>query len=137
CNVPASLAFAELKEPYSSQTIFPVGQTVEYMCRPGYTQLPGMLPATTCLVNQTWSEVLEFCKRKQCANPGDPKNGRAVVLTDLLFGSKVNYTCDKGYKLVGGSQRTCEVSGTHVSWSGDPPICQEVKCPPPPGIANG
>ncbi|NXS45069.1 DAF factor, partial [Balaeniceps rex] len=124
CNAPTRLAFADLKELYSNQTVFPVGRTVEYVCRPGYAQHPGMPLAITCLRNRTWSVALEFCKRKQCANPGDLENGRAVVLTDLLFGSKVNYTCDKGYKLVGGSQRTCEVSGTHVSWSGDAPVCQ-------------
>ncbi|KFQ79184.1 hypothetical protein N337_12503, partial [Phoenicopterus ruber ruber] len=124
CNAPTRLAFAELKEPHSNQTVFPVGRTVEYVCRPGYVQHRGMPPAITCLRNRTWSAALEFCKRKQCANPGDPENGRAVVLTDLLFGSKVNYTCNEGYKLVGGSQRTCEVSGTQVSWSGDAPACQ-------------
>ncbi|NWX20367.1 DAF factor, partial [Aegotheles bennettii] len=137
CSAPPSLAFAELKEPYRNQATFPVGRTVEYVCHPGYAQHLGILPTITCLKNQTWSAVLEFCKRKQCPNPEDPENGRAVVLTDLLFESKVNYTCDKGYKLVGGSQRTCEVSGTRVSWSGDAPVCQKVKCPPPPGIANG
>ncbi|NXD69238.1 DAF factor, partial [Eolophus roseicapillus] len=137
CNAPTRLAFAELKEQYRNQTIFPMGRTVEYVCRPGYTQHIRMSPAITCLENRTWSVALEFCKRKQCANPGDPENGRAIVLTDLLLGSKVNYTCDKGYKLVGGSQRTCEVSGTRVSWSGDAPVCQQVKCPSPPSIANG
>ncbi|NXL56213.1 DAF factor, partial [Chordeiles acutipennis] len=137
CSAPTRLAFAELKEPYSNQTVFPVGRTVEYVCRPGYAQHLGMPRAITCLGNRTWSAALEFCKRKQCPNPGDLENGRVVVLTDLLFGSKINYTCDKGYKLVGGSQRTCEVSGTRVSWSGDAPACQQVKCPAPPGIANG
>ncbi|NWR63941.1 DAF factor, partial [Bucorvus abyssinicus] len=124
CSAPARLAFAELKKPYSDQTFFPVGRTVEYVCRPGYIQQLGILPAITCLRNETWSVAREFCKRKHCANPEDPENGRAVVLTDLLFGSKVNYTCDKGYKLVGSSQRTCEVSGIRVSWSGDAPVCQ-------------
>ncbi|NWY15661.1 DAF factor, partial [Aphelocoma coerulescens] len=137
CRAPARLGFAELKEPYRNQTMFPEGSRVEYVCRPGYTQLPGMSPAITCLRNQAWSAALEFCKRKQCPNPGNPANGRAVVLTDLFFGSKINYTCDKGYKLVGGSQRTCEVSGTGVSWSGDAPVCQQVRCPAPPSIANG
>ncbi|GAB0200053.1 complement receptor type 1 [Grus japonensis] len=137
CDAPTSLAFAELKEPYSNQTVFPVGRTVEYVCRPGYAQHLGMPPTITCLGNRTWSAALEFCKRKQCANPGDPKNGRAVVLTDLLFESKVNYTCDKGYKLVGRSQRTCEVSGTRVSWSGDAPVCQGILCDPPPDIPHG
>ncbi|KFP06163.1 Complement decay-accelerating factor, GPI-anchored, partial [Calypte anna] len=137
CSAPQSLAFAELKEPYSKESFFPVGRSVEYVCRAGWTQHPGVLPASTCLRNQTWSVVQEFCKRKQCPNPGDPVNGRAVVLKDLLFESQVNYTCDTGYRLVGSSQRTCEVSGTRVSWSGDAPVCQRVRCPPPPGIANG
>ncbi|NWU99164.1 DAF factor, partial [Upupa epops] len=137
CNAPTRLEFAELKEQYSSQMVFPVGRTVQYKCRPGYTLRLGMSPTITCLVNRTWSAAQEFCKRQFCTQPEDPQNGRAVVLTDLLFGSKVNYTCDKGYKLVGGSQRTCEVSGTRVAWSGDAPLCQEVRCPPPPSIANG
>ncbi|NWQ81602.1 DAF factor, partial [Columbina picui] len=96
CNAPPRLAFAEPKEPYDNQTVFAVGRTVNYGCRPGYTQLLGMPPTITCLENQTWSVALEFCKRKQCANPGDPENGRVIVLTDLLFGSKVNYTCNEG-----------------------------------------
>ncbi|NXA67499.1 DAF factor, partial [Mohoua ochrocephala] len=137
CRAPARLGFAELQEPYRNQTVFPEGSRVEFVCRPGYAQLLGVSPTITCLRNQTWSAALEFCARKQCPNPGNPANGRALVLTDLLFGSKINYTCDKGYKLVGGSQRTCEVSGTRVSWSGDAPVCQQVTCPAPPSIANG
>ncbi|NWV14589.1 DAF factor, partial [Ptilonorhynchus violaceus] len=137
CRAPASLGFAELKEPYRNRTVFPEGSTVEYECRPGYSQLLGMSPTITCLRNQTWSAALEFCKRKQCHSPENPANGSVVVLTDLLFGSNISYTCDKGYKLVGGSQRTCEVSGTRVSWSGDPPVCQQLGCPAPPSIANG
>ncbi|XP_066191655.1 LOW QUALITY PROTEIN: complement receptor type 1-like [Sylvia atricapilla] len=137
CRAPARLGFAELKEPQRNQTVFPEGSRVELVCRPGYTQLPGVSPAITCLRNQTWSAALEFCKRQQCPSPGSPENGRAVVLTDLLFGSKINYTCDKGYKLVGGSQRICEVSGTGVSWSGDAPVCQGIRCAPPPAVPHG
>ncbi|NWV61780.1 DAF factor, partial [Malurus elegans] len=137
CRAPARLGFAELKEPYRNRTLFPEGSRVEYVCQPGYTQLPAVSPSITCLRNQTWSAALEFCQKMQCSSPENPANGRAVVLTDLLFQSKINYTCDKGYKLVGGSQRTCEVSGTRVSWSGDPPVCQQVRCPSPPNIANG
>ncbi|XP_059723558.1 complement receptor type 2 isoform X2 [Haemorhous mexicanus] len=137
CRAPARLGFAELKEPYRNQTVFPEGSRVEFVCQPGYSQLLGVSAASTCLRNQTWSAVLEFCKRKECPSPGNPENGRAVVLTDLLLGSKINYTCDTGYKLVGGSQRICEVSGTHVSWSGDPPLCQRVTCTAPPAIPHG
>lgn len=66
CNAPTRLAFAELKELYSNQTVFPVGRTVEYVCRPGYAQHLGMPPTITCLRNQTWSAALEFCKSMSC-----------------------------------------------------------------------
>ncbi|NXP39869.1 DAF1 protein, partial [Leiothrix lutea] len=134
---PARLQFAELNKEHINAIDFSVGKTVQYTCRPGFAKVPRMSPTITCLESGVWSEALEFCKRQQCPSPGNPGNGRAVVLTDLLFGSKINYTCDKGYKLVGGSQRICEVSGTGVSWSGDPPVCQQVRCPAPPSIANG
>ncbi|NXN98940.1 DAF1 protein, partial [Rhinopomastus cyanomelas] len=137
CKAPPRLEFAELREQHRSQTVLPAGRTVQYACRPGYTPRPGVPATITCLGNGTWSAPQEFCRRQSCGQPGDPPNGRAVVLTDLLFGSHVNYTCDRGYKLVGGSQRTCEVSGTRVTWSGDAPLCQQVRCPPPPSIANG
>uniref|UniRef100_A0A663MDK6 Sushi domain-containing protein n=1 Tax=Athene cunicularia TaxID=194338 RepID=A0A663MDK6_ATHCN len=119
CNAPTQLEFAELKELYGNQTVFPVGRTVEYVCRPGYAQHPGMPPAITCLRNQTWSAALEFCKRKKCPNPGDPENGRAVVLTDLLFGSK--YYCDRGYVLTGKTTVSCLTSGI---WSIPYPRCE-------------
>uniref|UniRef100_A0A8B9BW11 Complement C3b/C4b receptor 1 (Knops blood group) n=1 Tax=Anser brachyrhynchus TaxID=132585 RepID=A0A8B9BW11_9AVES len=137
CSAPPRLVFAELKEAFRNQSAFPVGRAVEYVCRPGYSVHPGMSATVVCLGNQTWSAALEFCKRMQCENPEDPENGRAVVLTDLLLGSKVNYTCEKGHMLVGQSQRTCEISGTHVSWSGAAPVCRRIVCDPPPDIPRG
>ncbi|KGL83811.1 hypothetical protein N309_11535, partial [Tinamus guttatus] len=96
CNAPPRLVFAELKEELSNQAVFAVGRAVEYVCRPGYAKHPGMQPAVTCLQNRTWSAAPEFCKRKQCPNPEVPENGRVEILTDLLFGSKVNYSCEEG-----------------------------------------
>ncbi|XP_064354066.1 complement receptor type 1 isoform X2 [Dromaius novaehollandiae] len=137
CNAPTRLVFAELKKEYGNQTVFAVGKAVEYVCRPGYARHPGIRPSVMCLQNRTWSAALEFCKRKQCANPEAPQNGRVVILTDLFFGSKVNYTCKEGHKLIGPSQRRCEVSGPHVLWSGDVPVCQPIVCDPPPDIPHG
>uniref|UniRef100_A0A8B9PMP3 Sushi domain-containing protein n=1 Tax=Apteryx owenii TaxID=8824 RepID=A0A8B9PMP3_APTOW len=136
CAAPPGLHFAELTEEYKNQTEFSVGDTVKYTCQPGYMRHPGIPPTVTCLKNQTWSEALEFCKRKQCKYPEAPKNGRVVILTDLLFGSAVNHTCEEGHELVGQSQRRCDIFGTLVAWSGAPPICQKVVCPVPK-IQNG
>ncbi|KFU84393.1 hypothetical protein M959_04033, partial [Chaetura pelagica] len=96
CGAPPSLTFAELAEEYKNRTEFPVGDTVRYSCQPGYMRHPGAASTLTCLKNHTWSEALEFCKRKQCKFPEAPKNGRVFVLTDRLFGSVVNHSCEEG-----------------------------------------
>ncbi|KGL95894.1 Complement decay-accelerating factor, GPI-anchored, partial [Charadrius vociferus] len=95
CGAPPNLTFAVLTAEYKNLTEFPVGNTVQYRCQPGYVRHPGVPPTLTCLKNHTWSEALTFCKRKQCKYPEAPKNGR-VILTDLGFGSTVSYTCEEG-----------------------------------------
>ncbi|NXC66369.1 DAF factor, partial [Anhinga anhinga] len=96
CGAPPNLTFAELTEEYKHVMEFPTGDTVQYNCQPGYMRHPGVPSTLTCLKNNTWSEALEFCKRKQCKYPETPKNGRVVVLTDLLFGSTVSHMCEEG-----------------------------------------
>ncbi|NXO50204.1 DAF factor, partial [Aramus guarauna] len=96
CGAPPNLTFAELIKEYKNLTEFSVGDTVRYHCQPGYMRHPSITPTLMCLKNHTWSEALPFCKRKQCKYPETPKNGRVVVLTDLLFGSTVSYTCEEG-----------------------------------------
>ncbi|NWI48252.1 DAF factor, partial [Picathartes gymnocephalus] len=96
CGAPPNLTFAELSKEYRNQLEFAVGDTVRYSCRPGHSRRPRVPQTLTCLPNHTWSEALEFCKRKKCSYPETPRNGRVVVLTDLLFGSTVSHTCDEG-----------------------------------------
>ncbi|NXU92638.1 DAF factor, partial [Xiphorhynchus elegans] len=96
CGAPPNFTFAELTREHRNQMEFAAGDTVRYSCQPGYMRRPGVAPTLTCLKNHTWSEALEFCKRKQCKYPEIPKNGRVVVLTDLLFGSTVSHTCEEG-----------------------------------------
>ncbi|NXJ11490.1 DAF1 protein, partial [Odontophorus gujanensis] len=96
CGAPPRLSYAELAKEHQNVTVFPVGSTVRYACRPGFMRHPTVLPALTCLENHTWSDVRAFCKRKECNYPEVPQNGRVVILTDLLFRSIVNYTCEEG-----------------------------------------
>uniref|UniRef100_A0A8B9T5N8 Sushi domain-containing protein n=1 Tax=Anas platyrhynchos TaxID=8839 RepID=A0A8B9T5N8_ANAPL len=121
------LVFAELKEAFRNQSIFPVGRAVEYVCRPGYSAHPGMSATIVCLENQTWSAALEFCKGASCS----ARLGWKIT----LLGSEALWLY--GFRCLGQPARTCEISGTRVSWSGAAPICQQVRCPSPPGIANG
>ncbi|NWI64736.1 DAF factor, partial [Todus mexicanus] len=96
CGAPPNLTFAVLTEQYKNQTKFPIGDTVRYRCQLGYARHPGVPPTLTCLQNYTWSEARAFCQRKQCKYPETPANGKVVVLTDLLPGSTVRYTCEEG-----------------------------------------
>ncbi|CAM4680957.1 unnamed protein product [Lepidochelys olivacea] len=136
CGVPTRLSFAELKREYKNQSSFPVGKTINYTCRPGYSRHPHMQSTITCLENRTWSEAFEFCKKKSCGHPGEPENGR-VIVTDIHFGSTVNFTCEEGHRLIGRPYRRCDISGMRVAWTGDVPICERIPCLPPPDIPNG
>uniref|UniRef100_A0A8D2PZW7 Sushi domain-containing protein n=1 Tax=Varanus komodoensis TaxID=61221 RepID=A0A8D2PZW7_VARKO len=63
CGPPVRLDFAELhNDAYKEKNSFPIGSVVKYTCRPGYVKHPGMKASLTCLRNQVWSEVQEFCK---------------------------------------------------------------------------
>ena len=55
-----------------------------------------------------------------CGNLTDPTNGQ-VSTGRTTFGQTATYSCDPGYNLVGGTQRTCQVTGV---WSGSVPTCQ-------------
>ncbi|KAM6457025.1 complement receptor type 2-like [Liasis olivaceus] len=137
CDSPIRLDFAELTDGYKKMNSFPVGSSVKYKCHPGYVKHPGMNASATCLRNQVWSEVQEFCKKKSCGHPGEPENSRLIVSGDFLFGSTLSYTCEEGHKLIGQSSRQCVISGKKVEWSGVPPKCQRILCSSPPTIPHG
>ncbi|XP_066480759.1 complement receptor type 1-like [Tiliqua scincoides] len=137
CGPPARLHFAELADKFKDMNSFAVNTTVNYVCRPGYAKDPGLKASVTCLGNQTWSEVPEFCKKKSCGHPKEPKNGQLIVPKDLLLGSTVSYTCDEGYRRIGVSSRRCVISNGRVIWTGDVPFCQLIPCYPPPEVPHG
>ncbi|KAF1407517.1 Complement receptor type 1, partial [Spheniscus mendiculus] len=75
-----------------------------------------------------------------CDPPPDIPHGRhsGHLTGTFSYADVVIYTCDSGHPLAGESSIFCTtLDGEHGVWSGPPPRCGEVKCPPPPGIANG
>ncbi|XP_063581529.1 complement decay-accelerating factor isoform X5 [Pongo abelii] len=137
CEVPTRLNFASLKQPYITQNYFPVGTTVEYVCRPGYRRELSLSTKLTCLQNLTWSTAVEFCKKKSCPNPGEIQNGQIDVSNGILFGATISFSCNTGYKLFGPTSSLCLISGSSVQWSDPLPECREIYCPAPPQIDNG
>ncbi|XP_055458271.1 complement decay-accelerating factor isoform X1 [Psammomys obesus] len=137
CDAPTMVPFASLKKIYISVNYFPIGTVVEYECRPGYLRVPSLSGKSTCLANLEWSKIDEICKKKSCPNPGDLSNGHINIPKGLLFGSKIQFSCNTGYKLVGSTFSFCVVSGDSVNWDRDIPTCVEIFCPDPPKISNG
>ncbi|CAM4683918.1 unnamed protein product [Caretta caretta] len=136
CGVPPRFTSAELKEEYRTQSKFAVGSKVEYNCRPGYTKIQRKLYLWCTLYSQ-WSYTRELCKARSCPHPGEPENGRLVILTDLMFGSTINFICEEGYRLIGDAERKCVLHGSQVTWDKEVPYCQVIPCQPPPEIDHG
>ncbi|XP_075706777.1 membrane cofactor protein-like isoform X2 [Rhinoderma darwinii] len=134
CGIPPRLEFAELDTSFIDQESFSVAANVTYKCRPGFISEPGTKNILTCLSDSTWSTPETFCKRRSCGSPGDILNGKVSII-DTLFGSRVNYTCDPGYKTLSRRNfRDCLASGL---WSNEVPVCEAQKCPPPDAITDG
>ncbi|XP_023404156.1 complement decay-accelerating factor isoform X9 [Loxodonta africana] len=134
CDVPTRLVFASLKQPYSKQSYFPAGSTVEYECRLGYEKDQSLSGKLTCLQDFTWSKPAEFCKKKACPDPGKIKNGHVNIPSGILFGSAIFFSCNTGYELVGVTSSYCLLMGKDVGWRDPLPECKEslpaTKAPP-------
>uniref|UniRef100_A0A7N4PL07 Sushi domain-containing protein n=1 Tax=Sarcophilus harrisii TaxID=9305 RepID=A0A7N4PL07_SARHA len=137
CNAPQRFLTMQLDATFINKNYFPINSTVTFVCRPGHTLSKFGQLISTCQENGTWSSVSGSCKKKSCPNPESLDNGRVEILTDILFGSQIEYSCEEGYTLIGDSKRLCEIAGNKVVWSGDVPVCKVITCVPPPNIQNG
>ncbi|XP_060545714.1 C4b-binding protein alpha chain isoform X2 [Pantherophis guttatus] len=139
CEGPYATRFSIVEEflPF-----YPVGTVVHHVCHRSAEHIPGhpKRPPITCLSDYTWSPVPVFCKGKSCGDPGRPENGDRIILTDFLLKAEVNFTCNKGYQLIGSPTSQClsrSRSNNTVVWKPNPPICFRPTCPPPSDIRNG
>ncbi|MGH0158631.1 UNVERIFIED_CONTAM: hypothetical protein FKN15_035924 [Acipenser sinensis] len=112
------------------------------------TTSPGALhfpePQQGALRQQTQSTItyVSFCSivkvyagfqiAKSCGSPGEVLNGH-FVFEGAHFGDKASVVCDEGYLVAGRDYRVCRDKG----WDGQIPVCEVVKCPDPPEIADG
>ncbi|XP_039391797.1 complement receptor type 1-like isoform X2 [Mauremys reevesii] len=135
CGALPRLKSATLSKEDGQKNYSPPGSTVTYECRPGYESTE-VKPVITCLENLTWSEAPEFCRGKSCGVPKGPEHGRAVVLTNDLYGARANVICDKGFRLHGRTFIQCLLKGDQVEWS-QLPTCQGKSCGVPKGPEHG
>ncbi|XP_051854443.1 complement decay-accelerating factor-like isoform X4 [Antechinus flavipes] len=131
CDAPKLFLTMQLDATFINKNNFPINSSVTFVCRPGYTLSKFGKLISTCQQNGSWSPVSGSCKKKSCPNPESLDNGRVEILTDILFGSEIEYSCEEGYTLIGDNIRLCEIAGNKVVWSGDVPFCKEVRCETP------
>ncbi|XP_077151306.1 complement receptor type 1-like [Ranitomeya variabilis] len=134
CGFPPRLEYGLPRDEDLERTLFSVGTKIMYVCRPGYTKIPGKSALVTCMDDSTWSPPNVFCKRRSCGNPGEAENGQ-MQAENLDFGSRVTYTCNRGYKMTTKrNYRDCQANG---AWSNQVPVCEVQICEAPFPILNG
>ncbi|CAO2636740.1 Zona pellucida sperm-binding protein 3 receptor [Lemmus lemmus] len=133
CGLPPTLAFASpINELYG--TTFSTGTILKYACHHGFRKVNSS--HLTCDENGSWVYTV-FCVKKRCRNPGELVNGKVEITTDLFLGSTIDFSCAKGYLLIGSATSRCVVQGKGVDWSDSLPQCVIVTCESPPDISNG
>lgn len=133
CPAPSQLPSAKPIN-LTDESMFPIGTYLLYECLPGYIKRQFSI---TCKQDSTWTSAEDKCIRKQCKTPSDPENGLVHVHTGIQFGSRINYTCNQGYRLIGSSSAVCVITDQSVDWDTEAPICEWIPCEIPPGIPNG
>ncbi|XP_057896004.1 complement component receptor 1-like protein [Melospiza georgiana] len=137
CPPPARSPSAEPKRRLEGIEHFHYGYRVEFVCRPGYVRNARVSNVLTCGVNGLWRGPSDICIPRACSYPGELANGRLVVPEAFTFGSKVTFTCNAGYRLIGDTETECVIRNEVLTWDRDFPTCQAIPCAPPPEIENG
>ncbi|KAL1775040.1 C4b-binding protein alpha chain, partial [Sigmodon hispidus] len=127
CGPPPSLPFASpINQLY--ETSFSAGTVLKYACHHGFKKVNSS--HLICDENGSWIYSI-FCAKKRCRNPGELVNGKVEITTDLFLGSTIEFSCAKGYLLIGSATSRCEAQGKGVDWSDSLPECS------PPEVSNG
>ncbi|XP_043347240.1 complement factor H-like [Dermochelys coriacea] len=123
-NVFNAQTEGSVKDSYES------GETVRYQCYPGFI-ITGS-PDVTCISGK-WTKQ-PVCTDVTCEAPPEVTNANIVNNEEgrYLPGARVQYKCQEGFESMGWNDVICEDG----EWS-QSPICQDMRCAPPPEIYGG
>nr|AAA92556.1 complement regulatory plasma protein [Paralabrax nebulifer] len=102
---------------------YPGGRQVRVGCNVGYSGFFKLV-----CVEGKWETRGAKCQPRSCGHPGDAQfaDFHLAEGNDFVFGSKVVYTCQKGYQMVSRiNYRRCVAEG----WDGVVPVCESQQCP--------
>lgn len=135
CSKPITTEYAVLDPSGILKDTFDEASTVRLKCFPGYEPSSASPRTINCLDGQWRPPPGRFtCRKKSCGNPGDVHNGRYEFLEGVEFGAVIRAVCNEGYYMIGDDTRVCMANG---EWDGSEPVCEVVKCGPPPTVPNG
>ncbi|XP_065841870.1 CUB and sushi domain-containing protein 1-like [Oscarella lobularis] len=103
-----------------SSTLY--GATIRFSCNAGYS-LSGS-SSRSCASSGQWNGSQPTCNRIYCPLLSRPSFG-SISTSSRTFGTTVTFSCSLGYRLVGSSSRSCQISG---SWTGSAASCIVVTC---------
>lgn len=98
--------------------------TAIYICDKGFKLVGDR--ERRCRSIGEWSSEEPNCVQVDCGTLPAPINGFVRFIPDTTLSSIAIFRCKPGLKLVGSSQRKCQISG---EWSGTQPTCEKIKCP--------
>nr|XP_012419091.1 PREDICTED: complement factor H-like [Odobenus rosmarus divergens] len=135
CKGPPPRKQTEVLSGAWPEQTYPEGTRATYKCRPGFRTLGAIIMECK---NGEWESLnpLRICRERPCGHPGDTPFGSFHLErgNEFVYGAKVVYTCDEGYRLLGRINfRECEPDG----WTNDVPLCEVVKCLPVTEPENG
>ena len=110
---------------------FSYSSAVLYTCNAGY--LPRDEVVLTCLSSGHWDTSPPVCMPIQCQKITAPVWSDHTGSLPRAYGSKVVFSCQAGFNLVGVASLTCQADGLWSAWV---PACTAVTCPlltTPPG----
>ncbi|XP_022832640.1 CUB and sushi domain-containing protein 3 isoform X1 [Spodoptera litura] len=93
---------------------------VQYDCEPGYEMVGRS--RLVCDIDERWNGPPPRCDVVQCEDPPQIANGRVYISHNTsVFGSVAEYSCGRGFKLVGTKRISCLATGL---WDKPAPNCQ-------------
>nr|XP_038039006.1 complement factor H isoform X1 [Anas platyrhynchos] len=118
-----------LKMEKEGKTIYLAGATLNVVCRPGY-KLDGPSKITCSMGNWTSAPT---CSERPCGSIPAVANAAFEGRSKEKYepGETVRYQCHEGFQVTGPPEIFCR----RGNWS-TPPICEDVRCGPPPEILN-
>ena len=131
CQPQSCLPLTSLMRGSVLGTDYSLGSSIQFQCEPG-SKLEGAT-VITCTESLTWNHPPPVCVPVTCPPPPVLEHG-TVRGSARRYGDSISHQCSRGLTLLGSRVRICTGAG---EWSGLPPVCASITCPPLPQITNG